>query len=230
MLERLERSFHQASRFSADAAHELKTPLTILRGRLEQARRKAGDAVLRDDLSDLLDEVGRLSAITRKLLLLSQADAGKLDLNRSAVKLSELLGEMVADAQMLAEARSLTSSIAPGLIVSGDRVLLQQLLNNLLGNALRYASADGFVDITAIRTSTHAEVVFSNACRPIGPEERSHFFERFQRGDAAHSRGVEGSGLGLSLAREIARAHRGELTLEPGPQTQVRLKLRLPFG
>jgi signal transduction histidine kinase len=229
MLDRLQQSFTQASRFSADAAHELKTPLTILRGRLEQARRKTHDAELHEDFSDLLDEVGRLSAITRKLLLLSQADAGLLDLNTSSVDLSEMITDMAADMSMLVEDRQLTSTIAPKLNVKGDKVLLQQLLNNLLSNAGRYSSAGGSISVTAKKHSNEVELLVKNSCNPITDIERKDFFKRFYRGDAAHNRQVDGYGLGLSLASEIAKAHCGMLTLEPGSETEVCLKLVLPL-
>jgi heavy metal sensor kinase len=229
MLDRLEQSFTQASRFSADAAHELKTPLTILRGRLEQARRKTTDAKLQEDFSDLLDEVGRLSAITRKLLLLSQADAGLLDLNTSTVNLSEMLTDMATDMSMLVDDRQLSSMIAPSLNVKGDKVLLQQLLNNLLSNAVRYSSAGGTINVAARKCSAGVEVLVQNNCQPISNAERKEFFRRFFRGDAAHNRQVDGHGLGLSLALEIAKAHGGALTLQPGPDTEVCLKLVLPI-
>jgi heavy metal sensor kinase len=228
MLERLERSFQQASRFSADAAHELKTPLTILRGRLEQARRRADSDDLRADLSELLDEVGRLSAITRKLLLLSQADAGKLELNLEPFNLTDEMNEVLSDAQLMTEDKVLTSSIAADLFVNGDAVLIRQLMNNLLSNSVRYSPPGGAIDITVRHLSGNIEVVFSNSCRSIQLGERSRFFERFFRGDAAHNRHVDGNGLGLSLALEIAKAHRGTLVLLPSAENVVCLQLLLP--
>ena len=229
MLDRLERSFLQASRFSADAAHELKTPLTILRGRLEQARRRALSEEAQDDLSELLDEVGRLSAITRKLLLLSQADAGKLELSLEQVDLSATLQDLVADAQMLVQERTLRFSIASGLTLRADAVLLRQLLNNLIGNCVRYCTVGGFIDVRAQRSAHAIEVVFANSSRPVAAAERARLFERFYRGDAARNRSTEGSGLGLSLALEIARAHHGTLKLLPSPEDQIQLQLVLPM-
>ncbi len=229
MLDRLQQSFTQASRFSADAAHELKTPLTILRGRIEQARRKSSDPELQEDFSDLLDEVGRLSSITRKLLLLSQADAGTLDLHTRSVNLSEMLTDMISDLPMLIEDRKLSSSIAQDLCVAGDKVLLQQLLNNLLSNAVRYAAPGGTISVRARKTSNCVEVLVENTSHSITSDARKDFFKRFYRGDTARNRQVDGHGLGLSLAFEIAKAHGGELTLEPSPNTQVCLKLVLPL-
>jgi heavy metal sensor kinase len=230
MLARLEASFHQASRFSADAAHELKTPLTILQGRLEQALHQPGSEALEGHLAQMLDEVRRLASITRKLLLLSQADAGHMPLHRVAVDLSQMLDTMVGDAQMLGTDKLLTIDVPQGLTLQADEQLLQQLFNNLLGNALRYSPTGGRIHLKATESTAGVKVVIANTSQPIPEAERQRFFHRFYRGDASHNRSVEGSGLGLSLAREIARAHGGDLTLEPGPLDEVRLRVWLPRG
>jgi heavy metal sensor kinase len=228
MLERLEASFNQASRFSADAAHELKTPLTILRGQIERAIPKAQDPALQQDLVDVLDEVGRLASISRKLLLLSQADAGKLALLRTEVDLSAMLDERIADAQMLELEATVAADVEPGLRLQADEQLLAQVLNNVLGNAIRYTPPGGRIGVDARSTATGVEVSFRNTVRGLSPAERSRFFERFYRGDSARNRRVDGHGLGLSLSRVIARAHAGDLTLEPSGETEVVLKLTLP--
>jgi heavy metal sensor kinase len=230
MLTRLDASFQQATRFSADAAHELKTPLTILQGRLEQALHRATDGAAQAGLTEMLDEVGRLAAITRKLLLLSQADAGQLAVHRTAVDLAELLDTLVADAQMLATDQQVSSTVAPGLRTQGDALLLRQLFNNLLSNALRYGRPGGWIAISGRQQAGGVEVVFANATAPVDEAQRSRFFARFHRGDTAHNRAVDGHGLGLSLSREIARAHGGELTLEASADDEVRLRLWLPNG
>ena len=228
MLARLEASFGQASRFSADAAHELKTPLTILQGRIEQALARAEHGALQDDLTQMLDEVGRLALITRKLLLLSQADAGRLDLRRARVDVSQLLEDLVTDARMMVAEGELQAQIAPGLAAQADDVLLRQLLNNLMANAVRHRRAGGHIQVRARALAGAIEIHFANQTEPIEAADRARFFERFYRGDASHGRRVDGSGLGLSLAREIARAHGGDLRLEPSPDDEVRLRLSLP--
>lgn len=228
MLERLERSFKQASRFSADAAHELKTPLTILRGRIEQALRQPEAQGLQMELSALMDEVGRLSAITRKLLLLSQADAGRLEINRDRIDFTELLQAMVADISMVIEDRDLHHSIAENLVFHGDTVLIQQLLNNLFSNALRYTPPAGTINVRAKRQANQICLEISNTSNYIGDAQRQRFFERFYRVDDSHNRKVDGNGLGLSLAREIAVAHGGNLVLSPTQANIVCLILTLP--
>ena len=228
MLARLESSFQQASRFSADAAHELKTPLTILQGRLEQALRQSVQPQVQAELTDLLDEVARLSMITRKLLLLSQADAGRLALHVVPVDMSAMLDELATDAQMLLTGQTLSCAIEPHLLVQGDAVLLRQLFNNLVSNAVRYCLPGAWIKIRAQALATGIEIVFSNAAHPTALVERGRFFDRFYRGDVAHNRHIDGSGLGLSLAREIAHAHGGELVLAATALDVVALRLTLP--
>ena len=229
MLDRLEASFHQATRFSADAAHELRTPLTILQGQIEQAMRLSGDQPIQVQLSQMLDEAGRLSAITRKLLLLSQADAGKLALLRMPVDLAAMLQERLADAQLLGlQDVRISSELAQQLVVQGDEQLLGQALNNLCGNAFKYTPPGGWIRVRARVASAGVEVLWSNNTVALSPQARERLFDRFFRGDVAHNRSVDGHGLGLSLSRVIARAHGGDLTLEPSPQDEVRLRLWLP--
>ena len=227
MLARLEKSFLQASRFSSDAAHELRTPLTILQGRIEQALCRSNPPVLQAELMGLQDEVSRLADITRKLLLLSQADAGVLSLKRSAIDMSRLLDELASDAQMLLSGQTLQCDIERRLFVQGEKVLLQQLMNNLISNAVRYCSVGGKIKITAQIKGDRVVVVVANSSRVIPAGERAQFFDRFYRGDASRNRIVEGSGLGLSLSREIAQAHGGDLILKSSARDVVKLQLTL---
>jgi two-component system heavy metal sensor histidine kinase CusS len=227
MLDRLEDSFRQVSRFTADAAHELKTPLTVLRGKLEQAVLSENSSQL--DLNAILDEVGHLSAITRKLLLLSQADSGSMALHFEPINITELVDELIADMTLLSDELELDCVIEKGLIIQGDIVLLRQLLNNLLVNVMRYSLHHKGVTIHARQNESAIEVVISNFCLPISNDVRVKLFDRFYRGEPAHTQGISGSGLGLSLAREIARAHGGNLTLEPSDSDVVTMRLLLPI-
>lgn len=228
MLERLERSFLQASRFSADAAHELKTPLAILQGQIEQAMAQAETgSPMQARLTGILDEVQRLGTISRKLLLLSLADAGRLRLLRVGFDLSRALEELLEDAQMLAPHLEVQGCIAAGLVLQADAELLRLVLHNLLGNAIKYNLAGGWIRISAGRRDGGIEVGIANASPGIPPAARERIFERFYRADPAHNRRVEGVGLGLSLAREIARAHGGDLLLADSGEAETRFVLVL---
>ncbi|WP_313941651.1 MULTISPECIES: ATP-binding protein [Calothrix] len=232
MLSRLERSFTQASRFSADAAHELKTPLTILQGELERTLQQVDPgSEVQQRLSNLLDEVRRLSGIMRKLLLLSLADAGQMSLYLVGVDMSELLMEMLEDVELLAPHLTVKNHILSGLKVQGDRDLLMQVLQNLLSNAIKYNLADnGWIEISAQQQQNQLHITITNASKDIPASDRDRLFDRFYRGDPARTRQVEGIGLGLSLAREIARAHHGDLTVNSTFPGQTAFTLTLPIG
>lgn len=230
MLSSLERSFKQASRFSGDAAHELKTPLAILQGELEWTLQKAEvGSEVQQSLSSLLDEVRRLSGIVRKLLLLSLADAGRMSLYQVEVNLSEILAQMEEDLELLAPHLEVQTEIAAQLRVQGDRDLLTQVLQNIISNAIKYNLPDGWIKIHARQQQATVLVTITNSSKSIPPSDRERIFERFHRGDPARTRKVEGTGLGLSLSREIARAHHGDLTLDSTPPDQTAFTLILPL-
>lgn len=229
MLERLERSFKQASRFSGDAAHELKTPLAILQGELEQMLQKAEtESSTQQALSHLLDEVRRLGGTTRKLLLLSLADAGQMRIYQTRVNLYPVLLDMMEDIELLAPHLTVKTEIHPELIVSGDQDLLTQVLQNLISNAIKYNLPGGWLKIKSYQRDKQVIINISNASKDIPLKDRKCLFDRFYRGDPARTRQIEGIGLGLSLAREIAHAHRGDLTLDSPQLGQTAFTLILP--
>ena len=227
MLNRLEISFQQATRFTADAAHELKTPLTVLRGKLELAVSSENTSKL--DINGVLDEVGHLSAMTRKLLLLSQADSCSMALHLEPIHMSDFLDELTSDMELMSENLVLNCSIDPNLHLKGDIVLIRQLFNNLLVNVIRYSIHEQGVNIEAKQNESSIEVLIRNFCLPISDDVRDQLFDRFYRGEPKQMQGISGSGLGLSLAREIARAHGGDLTIEPSVKNAFSMKLVLPI-
>ncbi|MBE9159275.1 HAMP domain-containing protein [Nodosilinea sp. LEGE 06152] len=231
MLERLERSFHQTSRFSGDAAHELKTPLTILQGELERAMQQVetGSAA-QQTLGQLLDQVHQLSSIVRKLLLLSLADAGQMSIQRQPVDFSALVQDQLEDLSLLAPDLAVGAGIEPGVRVMGDRDLLGQVVQNLITNAAKYNRPQGWVRVAVNRTNSRVQLTLTNATTPLTAAEASRLFDRFYRGEPSRARQTEGLGLGLSLAREIARAHGGDLVLTPSPAGEARFELHLPLS
>jgi signal transduction histidine kinase len=229
MLERLKQSFGQARRFSSDAAHELQTPLAILQGQLERAIPAAEEgSPLQGELTSMLDEARRLSTITKKLLLLSQADAGRMNLHREPFALSEVLAELLEDTRMLAPHLDVSGKIEPGLTVSADGPLLVQALQNLVSNAIKYNVDRGWIRISAVRAAMQVEVRVVNSSSGIPAAERERIFDRFYRTAAARSQHIEGAGLGLSVSREIARAHGGDLVLHADSAGAVQFSLLLP--
>lgn len=215
MLDRLETSFHQATRFSADASHELKTPLALLQVELEQALATApAGSTQQQTCTSLLEEVHRLKAIVQKLLLLSLADSGRLELHREPTDLTALLTNVIEDSTALAPTLTIERNLAPGIVVEADAVLLEQALQNLAGNAIKYNRDGGRVHFTLRVESGIALVEVGNTGSGIADDDQPRLFERFFRGDRSRRHHLAaGVGLGLSLSREILRAHGGELKL-----------------
>ena len=216
MMDRLESSFQQATRFSADASHELRTPLAIMQGELEIALQEAAPgSPAQQVFGNLLEETQRLKTIIGGLLLLARADAGQLEPETRAVDLSAMLEGMVEDMKVLAEPARLDFEVdlGRGIQVLADPALLRTALLNLFSNAVKYNEPGGLVRATL--TTRGEQVVFElgNSGPGIPEADRARIFTRFHRGDSARQRTIDGVGLGLSLAREIVRAHGGELDL-----------------
>lgn len=228
MLDRLQRSFLQAVRFSGDAAHELKTPLTILQGQLEHAFTHAAKPEQEEALIEMLEEVRRLDSIVRKLLMLSRADAGQLQIPLSPIDLRPTLDELAEDIGLLDAERAVRLDLPPQLMVKGDADLLRQVLQNLVSNAVKYGLPGGWIALSARQHQGQWQIDVANASSGIAAEHRERLFDRFYRADHAHNRRIPGVGLGLSLAREIACAHGGELLLaQAGPESTC-FRLCLP--
>ncbi len=231
MMGRLEGSFSQAVRFSADAAHELKTPLSILQGHIEEAvRKEAPGSERQETYSKLLEEVQRLKTIVGKLLLLARADAGQLSLSIAPINFSEALEETCEDTRILAPSLDISAEIEPAVRIDADEALLRQVLQNLCSNAIKYNVKSGKIRFRLRRKDNAAVFTLWNMGKPIPNADRARIFDRFYRVDTARNRKVGGAGLGLSLAREIARAHGGDLTLEPPMDGWVGFRLTLPLA
>ena len=165
----------------------------------------------------------------QKLLLLARADAGQLALHREDVDYSALLESAAEDVQAMAPQLAVARRIPPGLRVRADADLLAQAVRNLTTNAVKYNSeAGGRVEFEAAADGTGMRFTLRNTGAPIPAADRGRIFDRFYRVDKARTRSVGGSGLGLSLAREIARAHGGELALDPEAGPLISFTLTLP--
>jgi len=228
LIQRLQTNFVQASRFSSDAAHELRTPLTVIRGNLKRLLNRAPDnSVEQIQLSMLSDEVERLISITNKLVLLSQADGDNFRMERQAIKLFDLVAVMCEDVQSLVPDMQFEYSVHPDIQVLADPNLFQQLLNNLISNAIKYTPPQGQIKFTAKVFGDIVEFSMANTTYLSldGLDER--VFQRFYRHLSEPDTGIprpKGDGLGLSLCLEIVQAHGGTLTLHKGPGQWVSLR------
>jgi two-component system, OmpR family, heavy metal sensor histidine kinase CusS len=230
-LARLDDSFSRIHEFTLHASHELKTPLTVLCGETETALRDESlSPAERDRAAGLLDELHRLARIVDGLTLLAKADAGQISLDLEPLRFDELVRDCFADAQILAEPHGVRVELqnCAEISVRGDRHRLRQLLLNLADNAVKYNQPEGKVTMNLRRAGNFAGFTIANTGAGIPPNILPRVFDRFFRGDPAHSQTVEGCGLGLSIAQWIVSAHGGSIQIESAPGKLTTLAVRLP--
>lgn len=228
-FDRLQASFEQSARFSAEASHHLKTPISVLRAGIEEILIDPETPEKQQARADaLLHQIHQLTSIADDLLLLARSDAGRLDLQREKFDLTEVLEGVCDDARALAEPAGLRveASLPPQLPVIGDRRSVALIVQNLIENAVKYNAPQGHICIFARQTNGEAEVTVKNNGEPIPPDRAPHIFERFYQ--ARPDARVSGQGLGLSIASELAKAHDGELKLVRSDKEWTEFRLRLP--
>lgn len=231
MKTRLEASFTQAREFTLHASHELKTPLTILHGTMEQMLTEPSlPPAQQERIASMLEEVQRLSVVVGQLAFLAKADAGQLENASANVPLHELVRELSEDLSLLSSASGITVTVERNepVQVRGERMRLRQLLLALGDNAVKYNVEGGSIAVSLCREGVQACFQITNTGPVLRPELRARVFDRFFRGDASHNHAVEGSGLGLSIAQSIAKAHHGFLDFEVLSDDRTRVTLRLP--
>lgn len=231
-FDRLQSAFEHQLRFTADASHELRTPIAVILSQAELTLSKPRSSdEYRTALETCQRAARRMRSLIDSLLLLARFDAGHPDLQRRSLDLAEVAHESVELLRPLANERQITlnSEMLPMPVV-GDRDRLGQVVTNLLANAIRYNQEGGRVDVRVERVNGHA--VFSVTDNGIGipAEELPHIFDRFYRVDKARTRAEGGSGLGLAICHSVVEAHGGQITARSEPQQGTTLEVRLPLS
>lgn len=220
----------RSTRFSADASHQLKTPVTVLRTGLEGLLlRENFPEDVYDELSSLLHQTYRLTGVIDDLLLLSRMDAGRLQLELTPVNLTQLVAEWLDDLEALPDELDLEIKMhmPPALHIVGERRYTSLILQNLLENARKYNRAGGRIHVSARTDDEWVLLTVGNTGPSIPPTAQEHIFERFARGSIGEN--IPGHGLGLNLARDLARLHGGELRLVSSTEkwTEFEVRFRL---
>ncbi len=236
MMARLEASFAALRRFIADASHELKTPLTVMRAGVERALTdpKTGTEAL-GPLDETLQEVRRMTELVDALLTLARVDEGRLELHREPTDLVALVAEVYETAQMLGEDAGLTVVLEQpegAVTAEVDAGRIRQLLMNLVTNAVKYTGAGGTVWLSLTATPEAATIAVRDTGIGIAPGDVGRVFDRFWRADTARSRTGErpGIGLGLSIGKWIAEAHGGSLGVTSRPGRGSTFTVTIPRG
>lgn len=236
MLARLERSFHLLRRFTADASHELKTPLTVLRSGIERSiTHPDTPADVMAMLDETLFEVNRMAELVDSLLTLARADEGRAPLHLDEMDLREILSEVAETAGILGEQAGVEVAVTvppDPVLMRADRSRVRQLLMNLLTNAIKYTAAGGNVWIESALEEGQVVVTVRDAGIGIAPGDLPHIFDRFWRADPARRRTGErpGVGLGLAISKWTAEAHGGSIEVQSRAGRGSTFTVTLPVG
>jgi heavy metal sensor kinase len=250
MISRLDQSFRQMKQFSSDASHELKTPLTILKGEVEvMLRKERTSQEYEQTLRSNLEEINRMSQIVEDLLNLSKADTGEIRVNKEDVNLTEILNEVVVQMERLAKTKKLHLSATnhhQDIHIFGDALRLRELFINLIENGIKYTEEGGSIRIILQKEYPPPEadqsewgerekgqlvkIIVSDTGIGIAKEDQERIFNRFFRVDKARSREQGGSGLGLSICKWIVEAHQGEIGVESELAKGSSFIVRLPLS
>ena len=232
MVEELELADQRRRNLTADVAHELRTPLQVIQGNLEGILDDVY-APTPEHIAATLDETRQLARLVEDLRVLSQAEAGQLPMTWEPVNVAELVADAQTSFAGQAEAREIALQVAiegtaDDLTISADYGRLDQILNNLLANALRHTPAGGTVTVRATPDDGGVQLLVADTGEGIPPADLPYVFDRFWRGDRARTHGAgAGSGLGLAIARQLVQAHGGEITVssEMGKGTEFAITL-----
>ncbi len=229
MLDRLDQAFRQQSRFVADTAHELRTPLAVMRTNIEvvQMDQKAALADYQETITVLKEMLDRLEQMVNSLLLLARQE---YEMAQDEVSLLLLLEEVVADLTPLATKRRIILRLNGDKdpVVQGDSILLASAFSNLVENGIRYNRPGGFVEITVGEELNWAVISIADNGLGIPADQQNHIFDRFYRLDFSRSRQTGGTGLGLSIVSHIVQLHNGHINLQSSHDTGSTFTLYLP--
>jgi two-component system, OmpR family, sensor kinase len=232
MISRLRDAFQRINQFSVDVSHELKTPLTILKGGTEVALRKERESVeYRSLLASHLEEIDRMSNIIDDLLLLSKADTGKIQLNIGDVSLRDLIVEVYMDMQIFAEKKNVELLLGDvsDTKIKGDELKLRRMLWNIVDNGIKYTRTGGRVEVSSALDNGFARIDVRDTGVGIAEEDLKFVFDRFYRADRARTR-ENGTGLGLSISKWITEAHKGNIAVESRLSSGSLFSIRLPIA
>jgi two-component system, OmpR family, heavy metal sensor histidine kinase CusS len=227
MLHRLEDSFTRLSQFSADLAHELRTPIANILGEMQVSlTRERSAAEYRANIESAVTECERLSGIVENLLFLARAEAVDRQIERKEFDARAAVDDIAEYYRAAAEDRHITITCAGSGNVFAEPILFRRAVSNIVDNALRFAPNEGKIDIEVRANDYETEIVIRDNGPGIAPEHLSRVFDRFYRVDAARS--TTGAGLGLSLVKSIVDLHGGSVKIDPGESAGVAVRLTFP--
>lgn len=231
MSQELEQAEVIRKNLTADVAHELRTPLTIISGKLDYLQQQ-GEMVRPETLLPLQDELIRLNQLVEDLRILSLADAGKLQLNKTSTDMLDLVSKIISSIEAIAEEKEISMRVDvqtndTTAVVDPNR--MKQVFINLLSNAIRYTPNQGIVHVHFIKEKDYLKIIVEDTGIGIEPEHLPHLFDRFYRIDDARTRDSGGTGLGLAIAKQYILSHRGKIEVESVLNQGTSFIVQLPY-
>lgn len=233
MLDRIETAFLRVTQFTADASHELRTPVSLIRTEAELAlRRSRTDAEYKEALRNILLEAERTTGLVQQLLSMARADSGRETLHMQSTNLAEIMHAVEESWRQVAQIRNLhfSATIAEESFILGDSTALRRLADLLLDNAFKYTPSPGTVSLKLERKTDRVIMTVQDSGIGIAEEELPRIFDRFYRVDKARSREQGGAGLGLAIAKWIVTQHRGSISVESRPSQGSAFRVELPLS
>ena len=215
MLDRLELFMNQQKQFVSDASHELRTPIAIIQGYTEMLERWGKDdpAILEESINSLSQETASMKDLLEKLLFLSRSDKKTLKVEKEAFDLSALCHEVVKETGFIDDEHTIIPKITDNITLSGDRVLIKELLRILVDNALKYTPEGGTITVGCTTSKQNIILSVQDTGIGIAHEHIVHLFERFYRVDEARNKSTGGTGLGLAIAEQIVKVHGAQISV-----------------
>jgi len=232
MIDRLEQSFTMVQQFSHDAAHEIRTPLTVIRGEIEELLKDESTSDnTSSTLESILEEIQYLSSITDKLLLIHTLDTGRIEYHFTDINLERIVLEVYEDAQVLSHEKNLGIQLKQTIpsYVRGNEELLIRLMWNVVDNAIKYTPAGGRVTIAMEKTGENADIIVEDTGLGIPVDDIPKIFDRFYRVAKSRSKELGGSGLGLAICKWIVELHSGFIRVHSEVKKGSRFIIRLPL-
>lgn len=218
-------SYEKQKRFITDAGHEIKTPLTIIDADAELVELECGES---EWLDDIKKQTKRLTALTNDLIYLARMEEGQKNAVRIEFPLSDVVDETAESfrARAINENKQLEINIQPGLAYIGDEKAVRQLVSILVDNAVKYADSEGKIKVS-LTNAAGIKLEVYNTCEHISKDSVKHLFDRFYRAEQSHNSQTGGYGIGLSVAKAVAEAHRGKISAYTADEKSLRITVLL---
>ncbi len=232
MLSQIEDSFERQKQFVSDASHELRTPISIIKGYLDILDEwgKKDSTLLDESIQSMKEETYHMKKLIENLLFLARGDQGQLLMSCADLQLNHIIKKMVQDTKMIAEGRIIKCDVNEGIVIQGDKELILQMLRALVENSVKFTEDNGEITVNSFQQKNTAIIEVMDNGIGISQKDVKRIFDRFYKVEEARNKDTGGSGLGLALVKKIVDMHNGKIDVssELGKGTKIRIYIPIP--